>query len=115
MKKEIRTIQLPEINLPKKIKENEENKVPRTDLTMQEENIFSHIYNLEPDQETHLTPRQTKRINVLKEKYKDVETLGPQDIGNFTLVQHEIHLTDQVPTIAKYSTKSPEVNEWIEE
>ena len=61
------------------------------------------------------TPRQTKRINVLKEKYKDVETLGPQDIGNFTLVQHEIHLTDQVPTIAKYSTKSPEVNEWIEE
>ena len=59
MKREIRTIQLPTIKLSKETGSSEENKSSQQqeDLTIQEENVFGQIYNLESEQETHLTPR----------------------------------------------------------
>src|SRR6266498_966516 len=58
---------------------------------------------------THVKEMLDKILN----KYDDVVSKGPHDIGNCKLVKHDIRLNDERPIKRKQSLRSVKENEWI--
>ncbi len=59
--------------------------------------------------DTHVKEMLDEILN----KYDDVVSKGPHDIGNCKLVKHDIRLNDERPIKRKQSSRLAKENEWI--
>src|SRR6266498_393000 len=74
-------------------------------------NQKAKLYELisEEVMDTHVKEMLDEILN----EYDDVVFKGPHNIGNCTLVKHDIRLTDERPIKRKQSPRSAKENEWI--
>src|SRR6266545_3531530 len=76
-------------------------------------NQKAKLYELidEEIMDTHIKEMLDEILN----KYDDVVSKGPHNIGNCKIVKHDIRLNDEKPIKCKQSPRSAKENEWIKE
>ncbi len=76
-------------------------------------NQEAKLYKLidEEVMDTHVKEMLDEILN----KYDDVVSKGPYDIGNCKLVKHDIRLNDERPIKHKQSSWSAKENKWIKD
>ena len=69
--------------------------------------------------ESNIKEEQREKAKVVFEKWQNIFSRGPTDLGHTDLVRHEIHLTDETPFKEPFRRISPalynEVREHIKE
>ena len=62
-----------------------------------------------------LTEDQKEKVSLIFEKWQDIFSRGPLDLGHTDLVKHEIKLTDETPFKDSYRRISPAMIEEVRE